>query len=122
FTFLTRAELDELAAAVESEPFKREAQRRLALEVATLVHGGEATHAAIAASAALFGQGELADLDPATLASAIEELPQATATVGDPIAQLLVDAGLTSSLGESRRAIAQGGVYVNNAKVEAEDA
>src|SRR5690554_4472299 len=73
FTFLTRAEVNELAAAVESEPFKREAQRRLALEVTTLVHGAEATAAAIAASAALFGQGELAELDATTLASAIEE-------------------------------------------------
>lgn len=122
FTFLTRGEIEELAAAVESEPFKREAQRRLALEVTTLVHGAEATAAAIAASAALFGQGELAELDAATLAAAVEELPHVEAAPDALITQLLVDTGLTSSLGESRRAIAQGGVYLNNVKVEAEDA
>lgn len=122
FTFLTRAEIERLADAVSSEPFKREAQRALAFEVTSLVHGVGATEAVIAASAALFGQGELAALDRDTLSGAIEELPRAAASVGAPIAQLLVDAGLTSSLGESRRAIAQGGVYLNNVKVEAEDA
>lgn len=122
FTFLSRTEIERLGEAVAAEPFKREAQRTLAFEVTALVHGREATEAAIAASAALFGQGELAALDRDTLAAAIDELPRASASPGDAIAQLLVDAGLTSSLGESRRAIAQGGVYLNNAKVEAEDA
>lgn len=122
FTFFTRAEIERLEEAVASEPFKREAQRALALEVTTLVHGPEATGAAIAASGALFGQGELAVLDRDTLAAALEELPQAHGSAGSPVAQLLVDAGLTSSLGESRRAIAQGGVYLNNVKVETEDA
>lgn len=122
FTFFTRAEIERLEEAVASEPFKREAQRALALEVTTLVHGPEATEAAIAASGALFGQGELTVLDRDTLAAALEELPQAHGSAGSPVAQLLVDAGLTSSLGESRRAIAQGGVYLNNVKVETEDA
>lgn len=122
FTFFTRAEIERLEEAVASEPFKREAQRALALEVTTLVHGPEATGAAIAASGALFGQGELTVLDRDTLAAALEELPQAHGSAGSPVAQLLVDAGLTSSLGESRRAIAQGGVYLNNVKVETEDA
>src|SRR5690606_16014589 len=63
FTFLTRAEIERLADAVSSEPFKREAQRALAFEVTSLVHGVGATEAVIAASAALFGQGELAALD-----------------------------------------------------------
>lgn len=122
FTFLTRAEIERLEEAVAAEPFKREAQRTLAFEVTSLVHGVEATQAVIAASGALFGQGELSNLDRETLAAAIEELPRASAPVGTLIAQLLVDAGLTSSLGESRRAIAQGGVYLNNVKVGAEDA
>ncbi|HRN29988.1 MAG TPA: tyrosine--tRNA ligase, partial [Terrimesophilobacter sp.] len=98
FTFLTRAEIEELAAAVESEPFKREAQRRLARDVTTLVHGSEATAAVEAASAALFGQGELAPLDQETLAAALEELPQAAAAPDAPITRLLVDTALTSSL------------------------
>jgi tyrosyl-tRNA synthetase len=117
FTFLTRAEIEELEEAVATEPFRREAQKRLAWEVTSLVHGAEATDAAIAASAALFGQGELESLDAETLAAALRELPHTTATTGILITQLLVDTGLTASLGEARRAISQGGVYLNNAKV-----
>lgn len=122
FTFLTRAEIEGLAASVEAEPFKREAQRRLARDVTTLVHGSEATAAVEAASAALFGQGELTALDRSVLAAALEELPSAVAVPDAAITQLLVDTGLTSSLGEARRAIAQGGVYLNNVKVDSDDA
>ncbi|MFZ2964818.1 MAG: tyrosine--tRNA ligase [Rhodoglobus sp.] len=121
FTFLDRAEIDRLAAAVLTEPHKREAQRVLAQEVSSLVHGAAATEAAFAAAEALFGQGDLAALDDATLEAALRELPNTTSPSSTPIAQLLVDTGLTSSLGESRRAIAQGGVSVNNAKVEHEE-
>ncbi len=122
FTFLTRAEVEEYEAQVESEPFKRAAQRRLALEVTTLVHGAAAVDAAILAASALFGQGDLASLDAATLGAALDELPQAQGSEGSPIAQLLVDTKLVNSLSEARRAIKQGGVYVNNAQVAAEDA
>jgi tyrosyl-tRNA synthetase len=122
FTFLSRAEIERLEQAVATEPFKREAQRTLAREVTTLVHGAAATEAAFAAAEALFGNGDLAALDEATLRSAIAELPSATAASGATVAQLLVDAGLTSSVSESRRAIEQGGVYLNNERVEAVDA
>lgn len=117
FTFLTRTEIEQLTDAVESEPFKREAQRRLAFEVTSLVHGEDATNAAIAAAQALFGQGELADLDPDTLQAALRELPNTTAMPGATVIQLLVDTGLSASLGEARRAVEQGGVYLNNSKV-----
>ncbi|AWB86112.1 tyrosine--tRNA ligase [Mycetocola zhujimingii] len=122
FTFLTREEIERLEGAVATEPFRREAQKRLAYEVTSLVHGVDATDAAIAASAALFGQGELSGLDAATLSSALSELPHVTAALGVPLTQLLVDTKLTSSIGEARRAIAQGGVYLNNAKVTDESA
>ncbi len=122
FTFLSRAEIDELEVAVAAEPFKRAAQLRLAHDVTTLVHGAEAVEAAIAASAALFGHGELSQLDAATFDSALRELPNTTAVPEALVTQLLVDTGLTASLGESRRAIAQGGVYVNNLKVDSPDA
>nr|WP_167148923.1 tyrosine--tRNA ligase [Lysinibacter cavernae] len=122
FTFLSREEIEQIEQAVAHEPFKREGQKRLAFEVTSTVHGVEATRAAIAASQALFGQGDLAELDEATLVSAVAELPQATASVGDSVAQLLVDTSLTKSLSESRRALEQGGVYLNNAKVEGADA
>ena len=117
FTFLTRAEIDALAEAVSSEPFKREAQRRLAVEVTTLVHGAAATEAAIAASAAIFGNGDLGELDGTTLQSALRELPNTTTTANATIAQLLVDTGLSPSLSAARRSIGEGGVYVNNDKV-----
>jgi tyrosyl-tRNA synthetase len=118
FSFLSRAEIERLADAVAAEPFRREAQKALALQVTTLVHGAEAAAAAIAASDALFGQGELDGLDGATLEAALRELPNTTTTADAPVLQLLVDTGLTASLGESRRAVDQGGVYVNNVKVQ----
>ncbi len=122
FTFLSRTDIEELADAVIAEPFRRAAQQRLARDVTTLVHGAQAMEAAIAASAALFGQGDLSELDSATFASALRELPNTVAPPEALICQLLVDTGLTSSLGESRRAIGQGGVYVNNVKLESPDA
>ncbi len=117
FTFLTRARIDELAVAVLAEPFKREAQRTLAWEVTTLVHGRAATEAAIAAADALFGQGDLAGLDDATFESALRELPHTTTSAATTIAQALVDTGLSPSLGAARRSIGEGGVYVNNDRV-----
>jgi tyrosyl-tRNA synthetase len=90
--------------------------------VTALVHGVTATDAAIAAAQALFGQGELADLDPATLIAALRELPNTSTKPDAPIAQLLVDTALTRSLSEARRAISQGGVYVNNTAVTDESA
>ena len=120
FTFLDRAEIERLTAAVAAEPFKREAQRVLAWEVTALVHGTAATEAAIAAAAALFGQGELTALDDATLEQALRELPHTTAPASSTIAQLLVDTGLSPSLAAARRSIAEGGVYVNNVRVDDE--
>lgn len=122
FTFLTRAEIEEYERLVAAEPFRREAQRRLAREVTTFVHGADATAAVIAASDALFGQGDLTALDAATLRQALEELPNATVASGTGIVQALVDTGLVASLSEGRRAIAQGGVSLDGAKVEDEGA
>jgi len=122
FTFLSRAEIERLEQAVADAPFRREAQRALALEVTTLVHGPDAANAAILASQALFGNGDLGALDLATLEAALRELPTAAAQPSSLVAQLLVDTGLTTSLSESRRAIAQGGVYVNNVKIDDDQA
>ena len=122
FTFLTRSEMAEYETAVAEEPFKRAAQRRLAHEVTSLVHGIAATEAAIAAAEALFGQGDLALLDSTTLEAALRELPNTTTTANTPVAQLLVDTGLSPSLGAARRSIAEGGVYLNNQKVAEQDA
>ncbi len=122
FTFLSRAEIERLERAVADEPFRREAQRVLATEVTSTVHGADATAAVIAASEALFGQGDLRALAPDVLESALRELPNTTAPSPTSVVQLLVDTGLTSSLGEARRAVAQGGVSVNNDKVSDEAA
>ncbi|SFR63290.1 tyrosine--tRNA ligase [Microbacterium azadirachtae] len=122
FTFLTRAEIEEYAALVEAEPFRRAAQKRLALEVVATVHGIDAAAAVIAASEALFGQGDLAVLDAATLRSALEELPNAQVAAGSSVVDALVATGLVSSASEARRAIAQGGVSVDGVRVEADDA
>jgi len=122
FTFLTRSEIDELAAQTSDAPHLRAAQKRLAFEVTALVHSPEAAQAAVDASAALFGQGDLEALDVATLESALRELPNADAAPETPIAQLLHDTGLVASVSAGRRAIAEGGVYLNNVKVDDEAA
>jgi tyrosyl-tRNA synthetase len=122
FTFRTREEIAELERAVQERPAAREAQRTLASDVTTLVHGEEATKAVIAASQALFGRGDLAELDEATLAAAVAELPRVDVAPGTPVVEALAGAGLVAGRSAARRAIAEGGAYVNNAKVAGEDA
>ncbi|MCR2809974.1 MULTISPECIES: tyrosine--tRNA ligase [unclassified Microbacterium] len=117
FTFLTRAEIEQVADAHAAEPFRRIGQKRIALEVTSLVHGPDAAAAAIAASEALFGQGDLTALDAGTLQSALRELPHAELPPGTPVVNALVDTGLVGSLSEARRAIAQGGVTLDGVKV-----
>ena len=120
FTFLTKAEIEAVVAEHQAAPHLRSGQKRLALEITTLVHSAEAARGAIDASAALFGQGDLEALDAATLQAALGELPNTTAAVGTPITQLLIDTGLVDSISAGRRAIKEGGVYVNNLKIEDE--
>ncbi|PQZ52696.1 tyrosine--tRNA ligase [Microbacterium sp. MYb54] len=122
FTFLSRSEIDEYAELVATEPFRRAAQKRLALEVVATVHGIDATAAVIAASEALFGQGDLTALDADTLRTALEELPNAKVAAGSPVVDALVATGLVASLSEARRAISQGGVRLDGARVEDEAA
>ena len=117
FTFLSKVEIEALAEQVKSAPHLREAQRALALEVTSLVHSPEAANGAIQASKALFGQAELTDLSQEDLLSALSELPNVKAAKGASIAQLLVDTGLEASVSAGRRAIKEGGVYLNNERV-----
>jgi tyrosyl-tRNA synthetase len=123
FTFLTREEIDELVRSTEQAPQQRAAQRRLAEEFTVLVHGERETQQVKAASQALFGRGELRELDPATLDAAMAEAPTGTASLADAptIVDLLVSAGLADSRGAARRTVQEGGAYVNNAKVAEED-
>jgi tyrosyl-tRNA synthetase len=122
FTFLSREQIQQLEQAVATEPFKRAAQKALAYEVTKLVHGAEPTDGAIAASSALFGQGELTELSESALVGALRELPHTNALRGASIVQLLQDTGLTDSASAGRRAIKEGGVYLNNTKVTDEAA
>ncbi|WP_345310932.1 tyrosine--tRNA ligase [Kocuria gwangalliensis] len=118
FTFRSREEIEELARLTQNEPYRREAQKALAHEVNTLVHGEEATRKAIAASAAVFGKGQFSDLDEETLASVTAELPHAEVDADQTtIIDLLVATGLSESKSAARRTVKEGGVSVNNQKV-----
>jgi tyrosyl-tRNA synthetase len=119
FTFLDRDEIAELDEATEQTPHLRKAQRRLAEEMTTLVHGQANTDAVQLASQALFGRAELSDLDEKTLAAALSETTVAEFTVEarPTIIEILVGTGLSDSNKAARRTIAEGGAYVNNQTV-----
>lgn len=123
FTFLPAEELAELEVATTERAHERAGQRRLAQELTTLVHGEQATASVELASQALFGRGELADLDEFTLGAALRETSVAELGPGaaDGIGDLLVATGLSKSKGEARRTLSEGGVYVNNVRVDADD-
>lgn len=86
------------------------------------MHGADQTAAVIAASRALFGQGELAELDERTLAAALSEVPHVRVAEPAPVVDLLAEVGLVASKSAARRTVKEGGAYVNNVKVTAEDA
>ena len=124
FTFRTREEIAELERLTREEPYRREAQRVLAEDVNTLVHGAEATRQAIEASAAVFGKGAFEDLDESTLAAVADALPGMTVTGREeqPVVDLLVGTGLSESKSAARRTLKEGGVSLNNHKITGEDA
>jgi tyrosyl-tRNA synthetase len=117
FTFLDHEEISALEKQTGEEPWKRAGQKALADEVTTLVHGVDETARAKAAAAALFGGGELRDLDERTLAGALREAGAVSAPPGTGIVELLVESGLAKSKGEARRTISEGGAYLNNDRV-----
>ncbi len=118
FTFLGREEIDELERATAETPHLRRAQRTLAAEMTTLIHGQANTDAVQLASQALFGRAELDELDEATLAAAVGETSIAEYGEARPtIIELLVDTKLSESNKAARRAVSEGGAYVNNTKI-----
>lgn len=123
FTFLSRDEIAELEEVTAEKPFLRQAQKRLAAEMTTLIHGAEQTAAVELASQALFGRAELAGLDEATLAAALGETGIAEFPAGaqPTVVELLVGAGLAEGNKAARRAIDEGGAYVNNVKITEAD-
>ena len=123
FTFLSAEEIAELDDATRNRAHERAAQKRLARELTTLVHGEAATTSVELASQALFGRAELTDLDESTLSAALREAGNgevATLAPGGPdsITDLLLATGLSASKGAARRTVAEGGVYVNNVRIE----
>ncbi|MEV7432066.1 tyrosine--tRNA ligase [Nocardioides sp. NPDC092400] len=121
FTFLSREEIEEVEATHAEKPFLRAGQKALADHVTTLVHGADETERIKAASAALFGGGDLAGLGGSTLGSALREAGSVTVDRAGgipPVVDLLVDTGLAKSKGEARRTIGEGGAYLNNVRVE----
>ncbi|MEV6633589.1 tyrosine--tRNA ligase [Actinoplanes sp. NPDC051470] len=118
FSFQSRASLEALEEEAVAKPQLRSAQKALAYELTSLVHGVAEADQAVAASQALFGRGALADLSSSTLRAALSEaglvsVPASSLAVG----QLLQLAGLAKSGGEARRTVAEGGAYVNNERV-----
>ncbi len=122
FSFRSRSEIEELESTAAERPAARAAQRALAEELTTLVHGAEETARVITASRALFGRAELTELDVDTLRAALSEAGLLTVPQLPDVAGLLKESGLCASLSEARRAVAEGGAYVNNQRVTAADA
>ena len=135
FTFRTREAIEELERQAAERPAARVGQRALAEDVTTLVHGADALQRVMTASRALFGQGNLAEVDSRTLADAFAEVPHTEVFlktepgVGPAgngaipmVADLLALTGIVTSKSAARRLIAEGGAYLNNQKVTAEDA
>jgi tyrosyl-tRNA synthetase len=155
FTFRSREEIADLELATAERPAAREAQRVLAHDVTALVHGEEEYRRAEAASRALFGQGDLRELDEATLAAALAEVPKTEVPAGaglsasgshpagasvpasadlsgsssltaeagglPPVTELMARAGIVTSRSAARRAVAEGGAYLNNRKITDEN-
>ena len=121
-------EIEALEASTAEAPQKREAQRALARELTTLVHGEAAMQSVEAAAAALFGQGDLGAVDASTLGAALAEVPHCTVSAADivdgqlpDIVELLTRSGLAASRGAARRTVGEGGAYVNNERVADEE-
>ncbi len=124
FSFKDRTEIERLIETVKTNPGAREAQRELARELTTLVHGSSECAKVEAASKALFGQGELNELDEKTLAAALSQLPKTSIAKGEDFpswVDLLTATGVVDSKSAARRIVKENGAYLNNEKISGED-
>ncbi|MTA76430.1 MAG: tyrosine--tRNA ligase, partial [Actinobacteria bacterium] len=124
FSFKSHDEITELENAHNANPGLREAHRALARELTSLVHSEDTTTRVEAAARALFGQGDLTELDEQTLSSALAELPRTTVAKDQPIptwVDLLAATGVVDSKSAARRIVKEGGAYLNNEKISGED-
>ena len=119
FTFKSREEIEALAVEVAERPHQRAAQKALAASVTELVHGADQLQRVLAATDALWGGGDIRDLDEATLVAATADLPRASLTIGEStVADALVALGFEKGKTAARRTISSGGASINNVKVE----
>ena len=124
FSMKDRKEIERLIETVNTNPGAREAHRELAREMTSLIHGADMAKKVEEAAKALFGQGEISELDLATLDSALSQLPKTQVKKGDPFptwVDLLAATGVVDSKSAARRIVKEGGAYLNNKKVENED-
>lgn len=121
FTFVDRETISQMEEEVQERPHMRAAQKLLAKEVTTMVHGEAECNEVINASTALWGSGDLKEINPQTLISATEQLPKGKCKVGDNIVDALVETGLEKGRSAARRTVASGGAYLNNEKITDED-
>ena len=124
FSFKSRGELEALFESLKTNPGAREAHRELAREVTTLLHGADQAQKVEVAAKALFGQGEIRDLDIQTLKSALAELPKTRIKKGEEIpswVDLITSSGVVESKSAARRVVKEGGAYLNNEKITGED-
>lgn len=126
FSFAPVEEIAELIVVSQERPQERAAQRALAREITSLVHGEAETRAAESAGLALFGQGSLADIPAMTLQAALMTAPHAVVEpeeISDgelpTVEDLFVQAGLVTSKQAARRTIEEGGAYINNVRCQA---
>lgn len=118
-------EISELAVQTSEQPHLRIAQRALADDVTDLVHCRQDREAATTAAAALFGRAELSNLTAAVLHDVVQELGGVRLQVGaelPSVVDAMVAAGIVNSKGAGRRAIAEGGAYLNNTRITDQDA
>ena len=124
FSMKDRSEIERLIETLKVNPGAREAHRELAREMTTLIHGQQMAKSVEDAAKALFGQGEIDQLDLKTLDSALSQLPKTTIKKGEPYpswVDLLAATGVVDSKSAARRIVKEGGGYLNNKKVESED-
>jgi tyrosyl-tRNA synthetase len=124
FSFKSRNEIEELEKAHQENPGARSAHRELARELTSLVHSPEIAERVESAAKALFGQGDISELDEATLTAALAELPKATVKKDEEIptwVDLLAASGVVDSKSAARRIVKEGGAYLNNEKISGED-
>lgn len=121
FSLRGQDEIAELEQATIEASHQRAAQRALADELTTLVHGEQATAQATAAAAVLFGRGDVRELDESTVVSISRELPTAQLAPTSPLVDAFVESGIVQSKGAARRGADEGGLSVNGQKVSADD-